>query len=82
MTYKIEPNIPIPDKLTTPKYPFGKMSLFDSFEFDIKDIRRVSSAASEFGIRHDKKFLVRRIKGGKARCWRTDIQGTWRNGDE
>ena len=83
MTYTIEPNLPIPDKHRTPKYPFGRMDLFDSFEFDVKDITRVSSAASEFGIRHNKKFLVRNLANGKARCWRVDLFGSWAvNGEQ
>ncbi len=72
MTYPISPNIPIPNKRIRPsKYPFAMLKIGDSFEFNKDEIKRVGSAASSFGKKHNKRFLVRRM-GDKGRCWRRE----------
>lgn len=72
--YKIDKDIPIPDKRPS-KYPFAEMSVGDSFfvAADKAPSKRVSTAvgnAAERGIGgSDRSYTVRRVDGG-TRCWR------------
>lgn len=47
MRFKIESNVPVPNGAVRrkTKYPFRQMKIGDSFEFDIKELRKVTSAA-------------------------------------
>ena len=65
--FKIKSNIPIPE--ASLKFPFKDMEIGDSFEVPKKYRSNVGNAAYYYGIRHNKKFM---IKTGKdtARIWR------------
>lgn len=77
--YQVETGIPLPDlrgRTSNNRYPFSEMNVGDSFPLetsDIKELERVRTAASYYGIRNKpKKFAIRRIDPiTKAyRCWR------------
>lgn len=63
---KIEKGIELPQR-----FPFWKMDVGDSFAVPA-DIKRtiVATSASVYGIRHGKKFSVRKEANGQLRCWR------------
>jgi hypothetical protein len=63
---KIDNGIPIPDPLTSKKYPFKHMDVGDSF---LSSSTRGSlyAAATRDGV----KITVRKMSGGGCRCWRT-----------
>lgn len=72
--YEIENGVPIP--VRNCRYPFGSMAVGDSFalaDSSLKELERVRSAASYFGIRHTpQKFSIRRADPitKEYRCWR------------
>lgn len=73
--FKIEKNIPLKHGRSR-KYPFGDMEVGDSFLVNIKndpknDRHNLSSTASYFGIRNNKKFSVRK-DGDGFRVWRVE----------
>lgn len=68
--FKIDKDVPIISSDTVKlRWPFGEMEVGDSFLIpeDIKP--RVISAASYYGLRHKKKFSIRKTTDGY-RCWR------------
>lgn len=66
--YKVVSNVERP-KSRGLAYPFAEMKEGDSFGIDVKDMRRVSSAAWQYGRRYKMKFSVRQ-SGKEGRCWR------------
>jgi len=50
-------------------YNFGTYEILDYFEFDLKDIETVKSAAYTYGARHGKKFSIHK-EGKRAFCQR------------
>ncbi len=66
MTFKIEKDVPIPEK-----YPFSKMGVGDSFDILDAGAKEVSAAVSYYGKKHGKKFTVRKTADGH-RCWRIE----------
>ena len=69
--FKLDRNVAMPSKHGRSKYPFWKMQVNDSFEFDPEECPRVRAAASHYGARNGMTFSVRKINPAKARCWRT-----------
>lgn len=78
MKFVIEKGIPMPRPRAhgVSKYPFGELSVGDSFFVasgdDIKCQRSVSASAQNYGKRHQKKFATRVIKGQGVRVWRIE----------
>lgn len=73
LPYTIDNSVPLPTAGAYSKYPFPKMAVGDSFEFPIKDRKRIDAAATSHGDRTGWKFAVRTIKTIDktiARCWR------------
>lgn len=73
MSYEVESGIPIPSRpvgAQSKRYPFGKMEVGDSFSIPIGSRQRLSSAASWFGRRNQKRFSVLKLSDTEARCWR------------
>lgn len=73
MTYKIEKDVPLPPaRGNKNKYPFGEMSVGDSFalEGNEEEFYRGRIAASNYGARHHKKFSCRLMEEGGLRIWR------------
>ena len=71
--FKIQKGIAIPPIMAAsgraPKYPFGKMSVSDSFFFFAALKSKVAFAAYSYGHRNSMKFMVR-AEGGGVRVWR------------
>lgn len=68
--FKIEKNIPIPDKLFQSKYPYAKMEIGDSFLIKTsKTIEQTNSSTSYAAKRLNMKFTSRTVDGG-IRIWR------------
>jgi hypothetical protein len=70
MKYKIEKNVPIPEKKGRKKYPFGDMEIGDSFVMQ-KVITTANSIARSYGNRHKVRFTCYAISENKTRVWRT-----------
>jgi len=69
--FQVDKDVPIPDKLDSiRKYPFSQMEIGDSFSFDKRKERTVSTAAYFYGRRTSKKFTVRKVETNLWRCWR------------
>lgn len=68
---KIERGIPIPLRNSEREsvYPFAKMKIGDSFKVARDKAQSVRASANSFGIKHKRKFVVRKIERGY-RCWR------------
>lgn len=74
---KIEKNVRMPTNINR-KYPFGDMSVGDSFEVPVsgtnqqkkRDAVSARTAAILYGKRHGLKFTVRKMPDGTVRCWR------------
>jgi hypothetical protein len=68
---KIEKGIEIPMSARA-MYPFSKMQVGDSFEFDKKKYQTVKSASRYFRKTHkpEWKFVCRTVADGKCRIWR------------
>lgn len=75
MTFKIEKNIPLPNKGGRGRplmYPFDQMDVNDSFLIPKGvNAKSVSNAAGKYGKRHGKEFTTREIGNGRYRIWRT-----------
>ena len=71
MNYKIEKAIEVPPIKTGRYsiYPFRKMEVGDSFFSNDISAEKLRAAASYFGLRNERKYMVRKVDGG-ARCWR------------
>jgi hypothetical protein len=75
MQYKIEKNIPLPDKYRKDDlwYYFSKMKKKDSVQFSNtysrKQMRVASGTCCSYSRSHGGKFAVARYKGG-VRIWR------------
>jgi hypothetical protein len=76
-TYEIQSDIPLPRLVCgRDSYPFASMAVGDSFALesnDIKNVQRVRTAASWYGLRNEPvKFAVRRVDPitKQYRCWR------------
>jgi len=70
--FKIEKNVPSPTTDGKSKYPFGEMSIGDSFfvsDYDSITHGRLRSAAQSYGKKNSMKFTVRKVDGG-IRVWR------------
>ena len=70
---KVEEGIPLPEAASrTPKYPWAKMRVGDSFFIACKRAETgvPRSAASVWGKRHNMKFSIHHVDGG-VRVWRT-----------
>ena len=69
--YELRSDIPVPRKPVggRAKYPFWDMAVGDSFAVSADELKRVQTAASQFGRRHDQRFTVQQYRGGY-RCWR------------
>lgn len=50
------------------KYPFDKLEVGESF---VAAEPHMGSAAREYGMRHNKKFAIRKVSEGY-RCWRVE----------
>ena len=73
MTYKIEKDVPLPPptRRGNKKFPFGEMSVGDSFVIEGKEeFYRGRLAASNYGARNHKKFSCRLMEEGGLRIWR------------
>lgn len=57
---------------TYARYPFKKMEVGQSFEFDSLRYRTVQSAASMYGKRNGKKFIFKPNGDGTCTCWRSE----------
>lgn len=67
--FRIEKNVAIPARTTTPKYPFRDMKVADSFVV-ADGGKGVAVAASAFARRnHEYKFVTRK-EGDGVRIWR------------
>lgn len=71
MMFEIEKGIPLPESNKARgrelKYPFRKMLVGDSFVVPVStrlEYQKLSSAASQAGIRSGMKFATRRVDGG------------------
>ena len=73
MNYKIEKAIEVPPIKTGryTKYPFHEMNIGDSFFAIDIPAENLRSAASYFGLRNKRKYMVRKVDGG-VRCWRME----------
>lgn len=70
--FVIDNNIPVPPLPTraSSKFPLALLEVGDSFLHAVENDRnRLASAAHQYGVRHGKKFTVRRVEGG-FRVWR------------
>lgn len=76
--YEIEGGVPVAARRTvkrTPKYPFNKMGVDDSFlicaDYDRYKANSVRCAAKHWAVMNapSSRFVVRQVGGG-ARCWR------------
>lgn len=67
--YKIEKNIPVPDRGRRARYPFSQMEVGDSVL--IADIDRSSQLASYWQHLRPKRFVSRKVDGG-IRVWRLE----------
>ena len=66
---EIEKGLPVPKaRGRIRRYPFGDMQPGESFMV-AEDQRNVASAASDYGKRHGRVFVTRKVPGG-TRCWR------------
>jgi hypothetical protein len=61
--YKIEKNIPLPTDKPKGKWPFGEMEIGDSFFVGDRKPSSLGAMASQYGMRHKKKFSV--LKDGE-----------------
>jgi hypothetical protein len=71
---KIDKNVAIPiiERGGVAKYPWNKMEIGDSFFIEgAKTTTSITSAASPYGKRHNKKFTARAVDGG-VRIWRIE----------
>lgn len=73
MSYEIQKNVQLPPVQRSggrsSKYPFGEMTVGDSFFVDNVDPKLVQQAAAAYGRRHNVKFETRRCDGG-IRVWK------------
>lgn len=68
--FRIEKDIPVvKDGRGLRKYPFRDMEVGDSFAFGLQNYSGVRVAASAYGQRNAKKFVVSKIA---FRCWRIE----------
>jgi len=65
----MEHDVPTQHRGRPIKYPFREMEVGESF-FHGSLGPSMSSAAYQYGKRHDMTFVISTVKGGK-RCWRT-----------
>lgn len=73
--YKIEKNVPIPERKTAPnkKYPFTDMEVGDSFVvFEKDEFDRVRRAANQQRRRTGIRFLSYTDDFGNLRVWRVE----------
>jgi hypothetical protein len=70
--FEIEQGVPY-DKPVNSSYPFHKMAVGDSFQFDgdSKAVQRIRSAANIYGKRNGMKFSVRK-DNENFRVWRLE----------
>lgn len=69
----IERGVPMPNPIkefARTKYPFGQMSVGDSFKIPNEIIRSARNSAYLYGMRNDMKFSCRRIDDTHYRVWR------------
>jgi hypothetical protein len=73
---KIEKGIPMPgrNKPRNTKYPWEQMEeVGDSFLVPSDaGVATFRATAHNYGLRHNKKFTIRAVGGGRYRCWRTE----------
>jgi len=67
--YKIEKNIE-KKKTSCQKYPFDKMEVGDSFEFNKQERTEIATAAAQYAKRNGVKFSSKKQDEGKVRIWR------------
>ena len=76
MKYKVEHNVPqntIANFIITPAqavFPYTRMKVGDSFQFDRKLARNVGFTSKAFGKNNGMNFITK-YSGNKGRCWRT-----------
>lgn len=72
--FKIEKDVPYPIPQRRRKYPFQEMEIGDSFQVAFSDISASSLryTASQYGLRNNKKFSVRKLNKNFCRCWRIE----------
>ena len=73
MNYKIEKNIEAPPVKSGRYsiYPLRKMDIGDSFFTNDVPVEKLRAAATYFGFRNKRKYMVRKVDGG-VRCWRVE----------
>ena len=72
---RVDKKIPMPaaPKRGRPqKYPWDSMAVGDSFIINAPAINNAQSHCSQAGRRTGRKFIVRPMRDGKFRVWRTE----------
>ncbi len=75
MKYRIEHNVPqntVTELIVTPAqavFPYTRMKVGDSFQFDRKIAKSVGFTSKAFGKYNGMSFITK-YSGNKGRCWR------------
>lgn len=75
MSFKIEKNVPLPEKNVRWKYPFDELEVGDSFFVANKDTTQLSALCKRAGTRLNTRFVTAKATSGDAtgvRVWRVE----------